>query len=208
MTPGRLVRGDLLGGAVGDEPALVDDQHPTAGDLDLRQDVRGQDDGARLAEPADQAADLDDLVRIEPVGGLVEDEQLRRVQQRLGEADALTIPARHVPIRWDSRSTRPHSSGCALHRAGRARRPRGRAPDRRTRGSSNAHLGVKRRRFGQVPELALTSIGSARTSWSLFTRWHGRRSAQVGRSRSSSSSTFRRRSARASRRSRPPGSGT
>jgi hypothetical protein len=48
-------------------------------------------DSALVGERAEQFADLDDAGGIEPVGGLVEDEQFGGVQQRAGEREALLV---------------------------------------------------------------------------------------------------------------------
>ncbi len=47
-------------------------------------------------EVPDQVADLHDLARVEPDGRLVEDEDLRLVDERAGEADPLAVPLREV----------------------------------------------------------------------------------------------------------------
>ena len=47
-------------------------------------------------ERADQLAHLDDLTRIEPVGRLVEHQQLRSTEQRLRDRHALTVAAREL----------------------------------------------------------------------------------------------------------------
>ncbi len=46
------------------------------------------------AEVADELADLADLVRVEAVGGLVEDEQFGIVDEGIGQADALAVAFR------------------------------------------------------------------------------------------------------------------
>ena len=73
VSAGECVEG-LFEAAAGDEvpkggvlydAALLDDDHPVAHGLDLLQDVRGEDDGAGLAEGFDQGADLLQLERVE-----------------------------------------------------------------------------------------------------------------------------------------------
>jgi hypothetical protein len=112
-TPGRAARASTRGGvggaaehhaharplllsglqlgwrAVGDDAPLVHDDHARAGRHDLGQVVGRQDDRALAPELAHEVANLHDLVRVEAAGGLVEDEDVRLVDQRLGEADAL-----------------------------------------------------------------------------------------------------------------------
>ena len=72
----------LVGAAFGDDPAAIDDQHPAAEQLDLGQDVGREQQGVLASELADQLADGDDLLRVEPDGRLVEDQDLRVVEDR------------------------------------------------------------------------------------------------------------------------------
>src|SRR5690606_8048795 len=83
--------GQLFRRATGHDPSGVDDQDAAAGRLHLRQDVGGEDDRLLTADLADQLADLDDLVGIEPRGRFVEDEHFRLVDEGGGEPDALAI---------------------------------------------------------------------------------------------------------------------
>src|SRR5438093_3227319 len=53
----------------------ADDQEPRAGLLHFGEHVGREDDGAVLSERPDQAADLDALVRVEPLGRLVEQDR-------------------------------------------------------------------------------------------------------------------------------------
>ena len=58
----------------------------------------GHEHGAALgSEPADQLDDVAALHRVEPVQRLVEQEQLGRVHERLGELDALSHALREAP---------------------------------------------------------------------------------------------------------------
>src|SRR5262249_54475597 len=58
------------------------------------QHVRGNEDGARARERADQLANRNDLVSIQSVGRFVEHEYWRIVQERLRDCHALPITAR------------------------------------------------------------------------------------------------------------------
>ena len=78
------------------DPAPRDDDHPPANGLDLRQDVRREQDRMPLAQLADQVADLADLDRVEPGRRLVEDQDLRVVHHRLGQADPLAESPRKL----------------------------------------------------------------------------------------------------------------
>src|SRR5437016_1832545 len=71
----------------------------SGGPLDLTEDMRGHQDRVTAGERADQAARLDDLARVEPVGRLIEDQDLWVVHNRLGQRGALPIAARQVTDR-------------------------------------------------------------------------------------------------------------
>ena len=77
--------------AVGHKAAVVDDDHALADRLHLRQDVGGKNDRVALAEALDQVADLDDLLRVEADGRLVQNQDGRVAEQRLRDADALLV---------------------------------------------------------------------------------------------------------------------
>jgi hypothetical protein len=78
--------------ALGDDPALVDDEHPVAGHLDLGQDVAGDEDGHPPAQAGDQVAHDQDLVGVEADRRLVHDDDGRLGQDGLGDPDALAEP--------------------------------------------------------------------------------------------------------------------
>ena len=75
---------------------LDDDDHPAADGLDLRHDVRREQDRVPVAQLADQGADLADLDRVEAGRRLVEDQDVGVVDHRLGQADALAVALREV----------------------------------------------------------------------------------------------------------------
>ena len=64
--------------------------------LDLGQVVRREEDRALLADLLQVVEELGLLVRVEVARGLVEDEDGRVVDERLGEADALPVAVRQV----------------------------------------------------------------------------------------------------------------
>ncbi len=73
-----------------EQAAMANDRDAVADLLDLRQDVgTEQDRHTGLPEVADRLADLPDARRVETVGGLVEDQQLRRLQQCPGDRQTL-----------------------------------------------------------------------------------------------------------------------
>jgi hypothetical protein len=77
---------------LGHDPALVDDEDPVAGHLDLGQDVARDEDGHPPAQARDQVAHDQDLVGIEADRRLVHDDDGRLREDRLGDADALAEP--------------------------------------------------------------------------------------------------------------------
>jgi hypothetical protein len=78
--------------------AEADDDEVVAHRLDLREQVRGDDDRPALpAQVGEQRADLHDARRVQAVRGLVEDEQLGIGQQRGGDPEALLHPEREAP---------------------------------------------------------------------------------------------------------------
>ena len=86
---------------VGDQPPLVDHDHPPAGRLDLRQDVAAEQDRPLGPQLAHERPDLEDLVGVEPAGRLVEDQDLGLVQERLRDPDPLAVALReggHRPV--------------------------------------------------------------------------------------------------------------
>ena len=73
----------------------VDDRDAGAQLLELGQDVAADDDGlAHRAQLAEQLAQLDPGARVEARGRLVEQQHLRIVDQRVGQAQPLLHPAR------------------------------------------------------------------------------------------------------------------
>ena len=86
MIPGtRLQSGGCF---VGDDAAVRDDDGARADLVHLFQNVRRDDDQLVFAELIDQTPNLVLLIRIESVGGFVENQHLRIVNQRLRQADA------------------------------------------------------------------------------------------------------------------------
>ena len=80
-------------GALGLDPSVADDDHSVGDGLDLGQQVRGEQDGAAaVGEVAQQPPHPAHPFGVEAVGGLVEDQDLRVAEQRVGEAEALSHP--------------------------------------------------------------------------------------------------------------------
>src|SRR5258708_2129634 len=70
--PGLLLQ--LIGRTVADQTPAVNDENALAEMSNLGEDVGAEHDGATPGQAPDQFADLDDLARIEPHGGLVQEE--------------------------------------------------------------------------------------------------------------------------------------
>ncbi len=87
-------RGEQLGlGALGDDAAVADDDEVVGDDLDLVEQVRGeQHGGAAVGVVAQQVPHPPDAGRVEPVGRLVEDEHLGLADQGCGDPEALAHP--------------------------------------------------------------------------------------------------------------------
>ena len=56
-----------------------------------RQDVGAENDGVVAGQRLEQVADFDDLLRVETGGGLVQDQHVGIVDDRLRQADALPV---------------------------------------------------------------------------------------------------------------------
>ena len=83
-------------GSCGGDAAEVHDDDPGARRFDLLQVVRRQDHRVLLAEVRDQRPHFDDLVRIETGSRLIEDQQIRFVDHRLGESHSLLVALRQL----------------------------------------------------------------------------------------------------------------
>jgi len=80
----------LVDGALGDHPALLNHTDPRAHQLHLVQQMARDEHGAlALAELDDQVPHVGHALGVQPVGRFVEDEQLRLLQQGGGDAEPL-----------------------------------------------------------------------------------------------------------------------
>src|ERR1700730_205165 len=88
--PARLATEQVVQGAAGDHPAVVDHGHAVADHLDLGQQVRVQENGAApLAEVVEDLTDVVPPDRVEGAGRLVEEDQVGRTQQSDAQPEAL-----------------------------------------------------------------------------------------------------------------------
>ncbi len=90
-TPIAEPLGEVLEGPLPDQPPGGEDPDPVAHRLDLVEQVARQQDRhpALVHEPAEQVEDLDDADRVDRGGRLVEDEHVRILDERVGDAEAL-----------------------------------------------------------------------------------------------------------------------
>ena len=152
----RSVRGpvadeiaDRAGLALGDEAPVDEHDDARRHALDLVQHVRGDEHGAALgAEPADQLDHVAPLHRVEAVERLVEQQQLGRVDERLGQLDALAHALREAADPPLGGVLEPD----ARERLG-GRAPRGSGTSRRPAISSTSSRAV---RNGQRPSRSWT----------------------------------------------------
>ena len=80
-------------GALADDPAVADHHDVIGDDLDLVQQVRGQQDGSSLVGVvAEQVPHPADAGRVEPVGWFVEDQHGGVADQGGGDAESLAHP--------------------------------------------------------------------------------------------------------------------
>src|SRR5437867_5151946 len=87
----RLVFFDQIGNAPFDlQLALMDDRHPIANRFDFAEFVRGEKDRLALVlQPLNDFAHLHAAKRVQAAGGLVQDQQVGIIDQRLSQTDAL-----------------------------------------------------------------------------------------------------------------------
>ena len=89
LAPGRVASRSGSGAWV-DGPAVVDDHDVVGGLGDLGQDVTGDQDGPSFGgQAAEQVAQPPDALRVQAVGGLVQDQHGRVAEQRGGQAEPL-----------------------------------------------------------------------------------------------------------------------
>ena len=79
-----------------DDFAGVNDDDLAAGLFDFRQDVSAENDGVVAGKAGDELAGLALLLRIKAGGGFIKDENRRVMNDRLSDADALTITLRKL----------------------------------------------------------------------------------------------------------------
>ena len=162
--------GEVGGGGRAQQPAAVDDDDVVAGALQLAEQVRGdQDRDAEVGvDAADQAEHLVAADRVEAVGRLVEQDQLRVVDQGLGELDPLLHAGRVAAdgaVALLVEADVAQRVGGAL--AGRGRRQPGHAAPcgRRTRWPTRRAAGSRARACSPTrSRMAAPSVATSRPS--------------------------------------------
>ena len=137
------------------DAAVVDD-HDLVTDLrNLGQDVRREHHRAIAGRHRlDQAADLVNLARVETDGRLVEHQHRRIVNQRLREADALSIALRELPANAMRHVLESAHVERMLERVFDLRARHSAQSRDETQIGIDAHIGIERRILRQVADLA------------------------------------------------------
>ena len=179
--------------APGDQPAVLEHDDVVAGRLDLGQPVGAeQRRRAALGQRADEVADLDGALGVEPVGRLVEHHDRRVADQRQRDPDPLAHPQRERADRVVGAVGRARP-GAGSRRTSASLRREAHRPRPGSRGSASAlSVLVQRRRLDDHPDLA------GRLAEARLTRPRGRGSARARRS------ALQARAARASPSTCPP----
>ena len=138
--------------ALGHDAPAVDDDHAVADHRDLGEDVRGEDHGVLAGERPDEGADLGDLLRVQPDGGLVEDQHLGIAQQRLGQAHALAVALGQLADEAARMSVMKHRSITSSTRACAARAGHALDLGHELEVCAHRQVGVERRVLGQVAD--------------------------------------------------------
>src|SRR5690348_900649 len=148
------LRREILRGVHGGDFTFVDDDDAIARHAHFGQDVRGQDNRVIAREAFDQVAHFDDLLGIEADGRLVENDDVRIVHERLGDADALLVAARKALDEFVAALGEIcFGHGVVNARAALFGRDVFNASDEIEIGF-HAHIGINGRRFGQVADVA------------------------------------------------------
>ena len=128
-----------------EQSALEHYRHPVGGLLDLAQDVRTHEHGVASGQRTDQLPHFDDLARIKAVAWLVEDEDVRIVDQGLGKRRPLAIAARQCSRRLVD--TAPNASRSTTRSTAASTSPLGHSaqPCHECKEFADAHLPIERR---------------------------------------------------------------
>ncbi len=145
----------LLRRAIGDDFSAIDDHRAGARGIDLFENVRGKQNALRGAESLDQLADFVLLIRIEAIGGLIENQHLGIVQKRLGEAGAMAIALRERIDRLVSDGIEKTSLNRAIDRLRFCRADEIADIGAEFQKADDRHVIVKRCGFGEIADFFL-----------------------------------------------------
>ena len=136
--------------AAGGQLPVGQNQDAGADGLHLAEDMAGQDDGVAFAQLLDQAAHLNHLRRVQPHGGLIQNDDLGAAQQRLGDAHPLAVPFGQVADQPGHHAGQAGAAGRLFHLG----LPPGPAHPFQGGGKAEVflhrHFGVEGRRLGQI----------------------------------------------------------
>ena len=143
----------------GEQMSVHQDGDPVGELLDLGQHVRRDDDRMGAGQRADDVAHLDDLRRVEPVGGLVQDQHRGLVEERLRDRHALAKALGERAHREVADGLESQSLANPVH--GRARRCAGEALDgpHEAEELAHPHALVERGVFSDVADLLTSAHG-------------------------------------------------
>ena len=125
----------------------------------FRQNVGAQNDRVVAGQGAEQFADLDDLLGVEAGSGLVEDEYVGVVDDRLGDADALPVALGKLADQLVAHVADGAASQHLVHPAVDVRRADSLELADEIEVLGDLHLGVNRRCFRQIPDPLLDLHG-------------------------------------------------
>jgi hypothetical protein len=163
-------RGQIVGCVDSHDASLVDDHHALAGLRDLWQDVRAEHDGVIARQAANEVACLDDLLRIEARGWLVQNQHIGIVNERLREADALLEAFRELAAVAIGDLADPGAIHDRRHPLPAFSRGNALDAGDEVEIFTCRHLGIERRRLRQVPGAPL---GGDRVVENVVSRDHG-----------------------------------
>ena len=152
---GFRARLELFRCAVRDDASAVDDDHARAHDFHLFEDVRRKNDGLVGAHALDEIAHFVLLIRIETVGGLVEDENVGIVYERLREAGAVLVPLGERVYRLVQHVFEEAQLDCAIHRPAARVAAQAAELGREMKEAVHGHVGITGRVLRQIADQAL-----------------------------------------------------
>ena len=87
---------EILESAFANDASLVYDHDLVTDHAHFGQNMRAEDNRVVLGERRDQLSDLYNLLRVKTTGGLIENDDIRLVNDRLGKTNSLAISLRQV----------------------------------------------------------------------------------------------------------------